>query len=206
MEVHVERFVVAGLLRDVTEALRPLVDKKANQLVIQAADDIGVMHSDLIKVRQCLLNLLSNANKFTEHGMITLSATRAVKGDKDWLIFRVQDTGIGMTREQIGKLFRAFTQADNSTTRRYGGTGLGLALTKQFCQMLGGNVSVESEPAKGSCFTIELPARTTGETKVIALSTPESSAVSPGACAHCILVIDDDPAVHELIASAVRDE
>src|SRR5438552_3363731 len=81
MEVHVERFPVAGLLRDVTEALRPLVDKKANQLVIQAADDIGVMHSDLIKVRQCLLNLLSNANKFTEHGMITLSATRAVKGD-----------------------------------------------------------------------------------------------------------------------------
>src|SRR5258708_6641582 len=107
MELHVERFAVAGLLRDVTEALRPLVDKKANQLVLLAGEDAGVMHPDLLKVRQCLLNLLSNANKFTDRGVVTLSAARETREGMDWLVFRVQDTGIGMTREQIGRLFRA---------------------------------------------------------------------------------------------------
>src|SRR5207247_9223451 len=106
---------------------------------------------------QCLLNLLSNASKFTERGVITLSANRARRNGSDWLIFRVTDTGIGMTPEQMAKLFRAFTQADDSTSRRYGGTGLGLALTKRFCQMMGGEVRVASEPGKGSTFTIELP-------------------------------------------------
>src|SRR5205807_653603 len=99
----------------------------------------------------------SNASKFTERGIVTFSASREARHGADWLIFRVKDTGIGMTPEQMAKLFRAFTQADDSTSRRYGGTGLGLALTKKFCQIMGGDVGVTSEPGKGSTFTIELP-------------------------------------------------
>ena len=121
MEVHVEKFEVAGLLRDVADALRPLLDKRVNRLVIESGNELGTMHADLLKVRQCLLNLLSNANKFTDHGLVTLATTRLVKEGADWLIFRVKDTGIGMTTEQISKLFRPFSQADNSTARRYGG-------------------------------------------------------------------------------------
>ncbi len=205
MEMHLERFAVAGLLRDVSEALRPLVDKRANRLTVESGEDVGAMHSDLIKVRQCLLNLLSNANKFTDQGDVQLSATRVNKGGADWLIFRVKDTGIGMTPEQMSRLFRAFTQADNSTARRYGGSGLGLALTKQFCEMLGGTVSVESEPGKGSCFTIELPAKTPSQTKTAAEAAQSSSAPQK-AVPHCILAIDDDVGVHRLLAAALQGE
>jgi signal transduction histidine kinase/CheY-like chemotaxis protein len=219
MEVHIERFEVAGLLRDVTEALRPLVTQKSNQLVIEAVNlsatgarsgeslaQLGTMHSDMIKVRQCLLNLLSNANKFTDHGKVTIAVSRMVKEGTDWLIFRVKDTGIGLSPAQMSKLFRAFSQADNSTARRYGGSGLGLALTKQFCQMLGGNVSAESEPGKGSCFTIELPARAPSQAVGLALPAPEPSAAHAKGSANCILVIDDDPGIHRLIAAALREE
>ncbi len=206
MEVRVEKFAVAGLLRDVSEALRPLVDEKANRLVIESGEDVGFMHSDAIKVRQSLLNLLSNANKFTDQGMISLSASRLAKEGADWLIFRVKDTGIGMTSEQISRLFRAFSQADNSTARRYGGSGLGLALTRQFCQMLGGNVSVESEPGKGSCFTIELPATIPSRTKTMSLQVPVAGSIPVPATANSILVIDDDPGVHQLLADALREE
>ncbi|HVO36351.1 MAG TPA: ATP-binding protein, partial [Gemmatimonadales bacterium] len=113
---------------------------------------------DLVKVRQTLLNLLSNACKFTEHGTITLTADREGNGGGDWLVFRVADSGIGMTPEQMGRLFEAFAQADASTSRKYGGTGLGLAITRRFCQMMGGDVQVASGPGKGSTFTVRLPA------------------------------------------------
>jgi len=206
MEVHLEKFEVAGLLRDVTDALRPLLDKRANQLIIESSEGLGVMQADLIKVRQCLLNLLSNANKFTNHGVVTLSATRVATEGEDWLTFRVKDTGIGMSAAQMKKLFRAFSQADNSTARRYGGSGLGLALTKQFCQMLGGTVSVESEPGKGSCFTIELPAKTPPQPRIVPLPLTESSALSVSSSPNSILVIDDDPVIQQLLATALRDE
>src|SRR5205085_1201058 len=158
MEVHLENFEIPALVRDLKEVMRPLVDRKQNSLVIECSESIGAMQADRIKVRQCLLNLLSNASKFTDHGTVTFSANRVQRNGSDWLIFRVSDTGIGMTEEQVGRLFRAFSQADDSTSRRYGGTGLGLALTKRFCQIMGGDVTVTSKPGEGSTFTIELPA------------------------------------------------
>jgi CheY-like chemotaxis protein len=161
------------------------------------------MQADRIKVRQCLLNLLSNASKFTEKGVITLAVNREAKNGSDWLVFRVSDTGIGMTPEQMAKLFRAFTQADDSTSRRYGGTGLGLALTKKFCQMMGGDVYVASEPGKGSTFTIELPSVSSKKSSTILPTLPAARARS---CNGSILVIDDDPAVHQLISDALKNE
>jgi signal transduction histidine kinase/CheY-like chemotaxis protein len=202
MEIHVETFSVPVLVRDLKDILRPLAEPKKNQLVLECPEDIGSMHGDRIKVRQCLLNLLSNACKFTQQGTITLSASRVARNGADWLVFRVSDTGIGMTPEQMGKLFRAFTQADDSTSRRYGGTGLGLALTKKFCQMMGGDVTVASEPGKGSTFTIELPAVAPKQAGTVTVTPAVPPAVPPVA-GGCILVIDDDPAVHQLLANAL---
>ena len=309
MELHVESFDVATLIRDVTSTIRPLVVQKANALVVDCPEDIGSMRTDLVKVRQSLFNLLGNANKFTNQGEIRLevrkvpsplggqrgkdrgetvsdgstsaaaqlpanrptsdpsqegSARPPASGEfpsrdgsgmhhgerpgklqhgefpsregsgvgtgtqgATWdrgnlslsphtaggegempagasIVFRVTDTGIGMTPEQMGKLFRAFSQADSSTTRRFGGTGLGLTITKHFCEMMHGIIRVESEPGKGSTFTIELPAdlseRKTAE--------PPAAAISPGAAAKdtCILVIDDDPNVHRLIERTLSPE
>ena len=110
-----------------------------------------------MRLRQALLNLLSNANKFTEKGTITIAARQGQEDGRDWVTIAVADTGIGMTPEQMGKLFQEFSQADASTTRKYGGTGLGLAISKRFCQMMGGDITVESEPGRGSTFTIRLP-------------------------------------------------
>jgi signal transduction histidine kinase len=116
------------------------------------------MRADLTKVRQALFNLLSNACKFTRHGTVTLAVTRQVEDGAEWITFRVSDTGIGMTPAQMARLFQAFSQAEASTARQFGGTGLGLAITKQFCQLMGGDITVESEGGKGSTFTIRLPA------------------------------------------------
>jgi signal transduction histidine kinase/CheY-like chemotaxis protein len=205
MEVHLETFDVGALIRDLNDVMRPLVEGKNNRLVIECSESIGKMQADRIKVRQCLLNLLSNASKFTERGVITLSANRASKSGLDWLTFRVRDTGIGMSAEQMAKLFRAFTQADDSTSRRYGGTGLGLALTKRFCQMMGGDVSAQSDPGKGSTFTIELPAVAATPSTTIRLAQAPA-APAPQGSSDFILIIDDDPAVHHLLEDALRPE
>jgi PAS domain S-box-containing protein len=159
LELYVEPFDVRDTIRDVTTTIRPLVEKNANRLEVRCAEPLGTMRSDLVKIRQALLNLLSNACKFTDHGTITLTADRERNGSGDeWLVFTIADTGIGMTPEQMGRLFEAFTQADASTARRYGGTGLGLAITRRFCRMMGGDVVVASEPGTGSTFTVRLPA------------------------------------------------
>jgi signal transduction histidine kinase len=110
-----------------------------------------------MRLRQALLNLMSDANKFTDHGSITIDARQAQENGRDWVTIAVADTGIGMTAEQMGKLFQEFSQADASTTRKYGGTGLGLAISKRFCQMMGGDITVKSEPGMGSVFTVRLP-------------------------------------------------
>src|SRR5918998_1416457 len=159
MEVHAEDFDASALARDVADTVQALMARKSNALELALAPGLGGMHSDPVKLRQCLFNLLGNAAKFTENGRIALSAKRERGADgRDWLEFRVSDDGIGMTEEQLGKLFRRFTQADSSTTRRFGGTGLGLSITKAFCSMLGGDISVESNPGRGTAFTIRLPA------------------------------------------------
>lgn len=160
MELFAETFDTAAMARDVASTVDSLMKKKGNALVLEVGDDLGTMRSDVTKVRQALLNLLSNAAKFTESGTITFSAKRLVGiGAEDWLTFRVNDTGIGMSKEQIARLFERFNQADASTTRKFGGTGLGLSLTKAFSLMLGGEIAAESSPGKGSTFTIKLPAR-----------------------------------------------
>ena len=159
MEVFAEPFDVADMLRDLAGTAESLVLKNGNELVLDLGTGLGSMHTDIVKLRQSLLNLLSNAAKFTEGGTITLSAARIARTSAgEALVFRVRDTGIGMTQDHLAKLFLRFTQADASTTRRFGGTGLGLSLTKAFALMLGGEVDVESAPGQGSTFTVTLPA------------------------------------------------
>lgn len=159
MEVYVEDFAVEPMLRDLAATAGSLVSKKANRLELEIDLGVGTMRSDITKVRQMLLNLLGNAAKFTENGVITLRASRHRAEDGDArLIFTVADTGIGMTGEQVDRLFQRFHQADSSTTRKFGGTGLGLSLCRAFADMLGGTVAVQSEHGRGSTFTLVLPA------------------------------------------------
>jgi signal transduction histidine kinase/CheY-like chemotaxis protein len=197
MDVYVEEFDVATMLAEVEAVSRPLIANNANTLEVRLAPDLGAMRSDQTKVRQNLFNLISNAAKFTSQGRITLDVRRLPdEEDGERLEFRVSDTGIGMTPAQIAKLFEAFGQADASTARNYGGTGLGLAITKHFCRMLGGDVTVESEPGRGSTFTITLPARHDERA-----GHREPEVVGAGLSARragTVLVIDDQPAVHAL--------
>ncbi|MCI0537031.1 MAG: response regulator [Verrucomicrobiales bacterium] len=208
MELHLEDFDVGSLIREVAGAFQPLIEKKDNALSIEVADPIGSMQTDMVKLRQCLLNLLSNANKFTERGTITLSVNRTTRAGIDWMIFGVRDTGIGMTEAQRQQLFQAFAQADSSIARKYGGTGLGLALTKQFCEMLGGNIQVESSVGCGSTFTLELPCSLPKcrpqavSSSLVPSARPEAAVRRNG----CILVIDDDPAMHKILADALQDQ
>jgi CheY-like chemotaxis protein len=197
MDVLVEDFDVAAVIGEVQSVIQPLMAKHANTLVIDCAPDLGAMRSDQTKLRQNLFNLLSNAAKFTKQGTITLAARRIKRDQRDWLEFKVRDTGIGMTEAQLGKLFQAFAQAEASTSRDYGGTGLGLAITRHFCKMLGGDVTVESTPGAGSTFTIMLPAICPEAKAEVAESNSRSSplAVTSGK----ILVIDDDKATRDLL-------
>jgi signal transduction histidine kinase len=157
MELQLEDFALAPLIDGVVKTIEPLAAKNTNKVVVQCDGAIGSLHADPMRLRQALLNLMSNANKFTERGTITVHARQAQETGRDWVTIAVADTGIGMTPEQMGKLFQEFSQADASTTRKYGGTGLGLAISKRFCQMMGGDITVESEPGKGSVFTVRLP-------------------------------------------------
>jgi len=157
MELQLERFALAPLIADMVKTIEPLAAKNANQVAINCDGAIGTLHADQMRLRQALLNLMSNANKFTERGTITVDARKGQENGRDWVTIAVADTGIGMTPEQMSKLFQEFSQADASTTRKYGGTGLGLAISKRFCQMMGGDIMVHSEPGRGSTFTIRLP-------------------------------------------------
>ena len=156
MTMFLEDCDIAALVRDVDSIVRPLVEKNGNAFTIACPADIGTLHADLVKVRQVLFNVLSNSAKFTERGKIDLIVRRdAAAGTFQ---FAVRDTGIGITPEQMSRLFEAFSQADAETSRKYGGTGLGLALSRQFCLMMGGDIAVESTPGLGSTFTVTLPA------------------------------------------------
>lgn len=161
MELYLEKFDISDLIQAVMAIIHPLVERNSNTLEIHYDDGIGQMYADMTKLRQTLFNLLSNACKFTEEGTISLDVSREVKDGRDWISFNVSDSGIGMTPEQLDKVFDAFSQADASTTREYGGTGLGLAISRHFSQIMGGDISVESEVGKGSIFTIRLPAEVT---------------------------------------------
>ncbi len=162
VELHLETFAVADMIHELRATIGPMVETNTNTLDVQIADDVDTMHADLTKVRQSVLNLLSNACKFTVQGAISLQVARETVENRDWLTFCVRDTGLGMRPEQIEKLFKEFVQADASSTREYGGTGLGLASTRRFFRLLGGDVGVASTPGQGSTFTIRLPRAVTG--------------------------------------------
>ena len=157
MELYLEDFKIDVLVQEVVDTVKPLIKRNGNVLKIECDPDMGLMQADITKLRQCLFNLLSNASKFTEQGTILLIVHRYFKASQPWISFEVKDSGIGMTPEQISKLFQAFTQADASTTRKYGGTGLGLTITQKFCQMMGGDIRVISDLNQGSSFIIDLP-------------------------------------------------
>ena len=202
MTTYAEEFGIEALVQDVAGTVGNLVQQKGNTLVLDVtpslgAPGLGMMTTDQVKLRQCLFNLVSNAAKFTEGGQITLRASR----DGDDAVFSVADSGIGMTPEQLAKLFERFAQADDSTTRRFGGTGLGLALTRAFCRLLGGDVEVASTPGAGSTFTMRLPAAMPEQ------PAPEEAApagAAPGK--HLVLVVDDDAAQRDLLTRFLERE
>jgi signal transduction histidine kinase/CheY-like chemotaxis protein len=196
MEVYIETVNVAALVEDVRIMVEPLAARNANRLVIACAPDAGVISTDMTKLKQALLNLLSNASKFTDKGTVILTAARRVISGSDWMEFTVSDTGIGMTEAQLDGLFQAFSQADSSTTRRYGGTGLGLTITRSFARMLGGDVTVISRPGAGSTFTLTLPASQEA-------TQPQGDAIPPvgSEALATVLIVDDDPAARHIIGS-----
>jgi signal transduction histidine kinase/CheY-like chemotaxis protein len=202
MELFLEDFAVADLVRDVEATIRPLVEANQNAFEVLCPPDIGTMHADLTRVRQILFNLLSNASKFTQRGRVGLEVLPLRYDGQEWLEFAVADTGIGLTAEQQERLFQSFSQADPSTSRRYGGTGLGLVISRRFAQMMGGDVIVESEIGRGSVFTVRLP-RVAGQAESVAppASAPAATAVMP-----TVLVVDDDRATCELISRGLVRE
>ncbi len=199
MELYLETFEVSKLVNEVIADRIAADSKKGNTLALDCPPDISSMHADATKLRQMLLNLLSNASKFTEQGTITLKVSRGAATDT--IEFAVIDTGIGMTAEQLSRLFQAFSQADASTASRYGGTGLGLAISKQFAQMMNGDIIVTSEAGIGSAFTIRLPATVeTKKPKVVNQASPRLTR-SPFTKEKRpkILVIDDDKDIRSVI-------
>jgi PAS domain S-box-containing protein len=197
MELYLETFELQPVIDEVATTVRPLVEQHGNRFELRAAANLGAMRADITRVRQVLLNLLSNASKFTERGVITLTVER----DGTEVVFRVRDTGIGMTPEQVGKLFQAFAQAEASTASKYGGTGLGLAISRRFCQMMGGDVTVDSVPGSGSTFTVRLPI-----TVGAATQEPESTPTPSGQPLGTVLVVDDDPGVRELLGRTLSKD
>ena len=158
--MNIEQVAIAPIVDEVAATSRPLAEQNSNLLLVDCKADTGAIRADPLRLRQVLLNLLSNACKFTKEGEVALRVRKVVDG-RDWIEFAVSDTGIGMTAEQLSKLFEEFSQADSLTARRYGGTGLGLAITRKLAHMMGGDVTVASEPGKGSVFTVRLPVAAT---------------------------------------------
>jgi CheY-like chemotaxis protein/nitrogen-specific signal transduction histidine kinase len=204
MDLYLETFDVGTMVGEVANTVQALVQKRENRLDVCCAPGLGSMHADLTKVRQVLFNLVSNACKFTEEGTVTLEVAREQEDGCDGLIFRVGDTGIGMTPEQMAKLFQPFTQADASTTRKYGGTGLGLTISKRFCVMMGGDIGVASQPGKGTTFTVWLPAHVAAPEETGPAPVPRAEAVRAGEAT--VLVIDDDPVVRDFMTHFLTRE
>jgi signal transduction histidine kinase/CheY-like chemotaxis protein len=207
MDMHVETFAIAPLVDEVIATIGSAAAKNGNELIVHCPQDIGEMHADQTRIRQALLNLVSNANKFTEHGRVTVDVARVMSKGSEEIAMAVTDTGIGMSPEQVGRLFQEFVQADPSTTRRYGGTGLGLAISRRFCQMMGGEITVASQLGKGSTFTIRLPARIEAvqPAPMMRRVRPERLSMKP-VKGSLILVIDDDQTVCEVMARYLERE
>lgn len=206
MEIFLEPVDVAALVEEVRAIISPLISKNGNSLGIILANDVGLIRTDRTKLKQSLLNVLSNANKFTDKGRLTLAVKRLAENRS--LQIAISDTGIGMAAEQLARLFQAFSQADASTTKKFGGTGLGLAITRHFCRLLGGDITVESEVNKGSTFTILLPEIAEDVPQTAVRPDPQldpgTNEVDRGAIT--VLVVDDDPAARDLLTSNLKRE
>ncbi len=199
MELYLETFSVEKLVSDTLMIVQPLVIKNGNDLRSSGSTAGGAMVADLVKLRQILFNLISNASKFTQNGTISLAVNCERKAGVEWVYFKVSDTGIGMTPEQLGKLFQAFAQADSSVASKYGGTGLGLAISRHFAQMMGGDITVESEFGKGTSFIVALP-RTVSVSGQLPHKSPQSVSFNgQGRSTSTLLVIDDDMATHDIM-------
>lgn len=213
MDLYLETFDIHTLIESAVATARPLVEKNGNTLEVYCPDNLDTMHADMTKVRQVLLNLLSNAAKFTQNGRIVIGVER-IKNEQlkmknqeessqilisnsEFLSFRVADTGIGMTQEQLERVFQPFTQADASTTREYGGTGLGLAISQRFCQMMGGSIEVSSTLGAGTTFTVLLPKAI--QQPEIPNKVHDSTSPPDAPAVGTVLVVDDDPISRDLI-------
>jgi GAF domain-containing protein/CheY-like chemotaxis protein len=208
LELNIEQVAVAPIVEEVIATSRPLAEQNGNQLVIDCQADIGAIRADPLRLRQVLLNLLSNACKFTKEGEVRVTAARIADSGRAWLQVDVADSGIGMSPEQTGKLFQEFTQADSTTSRQFGGTGLGLAISRRLCRMMGGDITVSSEKGRGSTFTVRLPAEAAkAPVRPTERATqPPAGAVDSPLRGNTILVIDDDATARELITRYLNDE
>ncbi|MCL7938239.1 MAG: GAF domain-containing protein [marine benthic group bacterium] len=216
MELYLEKFDGGEVIEQVVTTIQPLIEKNGNRLEVRGAGDVGLLRTDATRLRQVLLNLLSNASKFTENGQITLEAERlSAKGSEgDWISIAVRDTGIGMSDEQLGRLFEAFSQAEASTSKRYGGTGLGLAISRSFCRLMGGDIFVDSEPGVGSTFTVRIPVEAPESESDAAEYAGDESALEESnmqddsfdEAVGTILTIDDDPEARSLLRRILERE
>jgi CheY-like chemotaxis protein/two-component sensor histidine kinase len=224
MELYLEDFSIKEVAEDVGNTALSLVEKNANELVIDLEEDLDILHGDVTKIRQILFNLISNAAKFTEQGKITLSAKADTIGDMPAVQLAVKDTGIGIPEDKLEHIFSEFSQADESTTRNYGGTGLGLALTKRFCEMMGGGIHVESTVGQGSSFIVTLPKRLikqhSGLEQEASVEVPSQDESQPGTksepsleqsiedhgAGNTVLVIDDEASARELLKKRLEAE
>jgi len=210
MDVFIEDIDISSLLDEVKSIITPLVAKNGNKLEVHLAEHIGSMRTDRTKVKQCLLNVLSNASKFTQSGKLTVDVKR-LETDHPMIQIAISDTGIGMSEEQLGRLFQAFSQADASTTKKFGGTGLGLVITRHFCRLLGGDISVASRMGAGSTFTITLPDQASEPHQSAApaeadLELPRTNSIDTALNAVTVLVVDDDPAARDLLTTNLGRE
>jgi signal transduction histidine kinase len=177
IELRTEQFDLAETIRGVVASVEPMVSKNGNKLIVRCADDLGIVSTDATKLRQATLNLLSNAAKFTKGGTITLSTCRRRSPAGDWIEIEVQDTGIGIAKSDLSNLFQNFGQANRTTSTKYGGTGLGLALSQRLCGLMGGGITATSEIGRGSCFTIRVLAwmieETLSDERSVSLAAPK---------------------------------
>jgi signal transduction histidine kinase/CheY-like chemotaxis protein/HAMP domain-containing protein len=201
IDILLEDVEIVPLLEEVRAIIDPLAEKNGNAVKYCLADNLGSMRTDRTKLKQSLLNILSNANKFTQNGRVTLAAERIQNG-RTATRFAISDTGIGMSEEQLGRLFQAFSQAETTTSQKYGGTGLGLVITRNFCQLLGGDVTVVSKPGEGSTFTITLPDRPATQPHFRSIDAPQIAGEVENATT--VLVVDDDPAARDLLTANLK--
>jgi CheY-like chemotaxis protein/two-component sensor histidine kinase len=205
LEIYPEVVDVDNLVEEIEAGVRPLINENNNQLKLISEVRIGEIFVDATKLRQVILNLLSNAAKFTDSGVIQFTMKRVMEDDGEWLAIDVEDSGIGMSEDQMTRLFEPFSQADASTTRHYGGTGLGMTISKRFCEMMGGSLSAKSELGTGTTFLVRIPIQTVPEeaqeSVAAAASVPESAdtGTDPASTVPTVLVIDDDEVIRDLM-------